>query len=73
MNDKLKEFKPTSWSIDNKTSIFVLVIIITVFGLISYNNLPKERVPDIIIPTIFVSTPYPGNSPSDIENLITGL
>jgi len=71
MNDKLKEFKPTSWSIDNKTSIFVLVIIITVFGLISYNNLPKERVPDIIIPTIFVSTPYPGNSPSDIENLIT--
>jgi multidrug efflux pump len=71
MKDLLKEFKPTSWSIDNKTSIFVLTVIITLTGIISYINLPKEKFPDIVIPTIYVSTVYPGTSPSDMENLVS--
>ncbi len=66
-----KEFKPTSWSIDNKTSIFVLILILTVFGLISYNSISKEQFPEIVIPTIIVNTIYPGTSPQDIENLVT--
>ena len=68
---KFKEFKPTSWSIDNKTSIYILTLFITLAGIFSYNKLPKERFPDIVIPTIFVQTIYPGSSPKDIENLIT--
>lgn len=68
---KFKEFKPTSWSIDNKTSIYILTLFITFAGIFSYNSLPKERFPDIVIPTIFVQTIYPGSSPKDIENLIT--
>lgn len=66
-----KEFKPTSWSIDNKTSIYILTIFITLAGILSYIKLPKERFPDIVIPTIYVQTIYPGSSPKDIENLIT--
>ncbi len=66
-----KEFKPTSWSIDNKTSIYILTLFITIAGIFSYNKLPKERFPDIVIPTIYVQTIYPGSSPKDIENLIT--
>jgi multidrug efflux pump len=66
-----KEFKPTSWSIDNKTSIYILALFISLAGIISYNNLPKEKFPDIVIPTIIVQTVYPGSSPTDIENLIT--
>lgn len=68
---KLKEFKPTSWAIDNKTSIYVLVFIIAIFGIISYNSVPKEQFPEVVIPTIMVNTVYPGASPEDIENLIT--
>jgi multidrug efflux pump subunit AcrB len=68
---KFKEFKPTSWSIDNKTSIYILTLFITFAGIFSYIKLPKERFPDIVIPTIFVQTIYPGSSPKDIENLIT--
>ncbi len=68
---KFKEFKPTSWSIDNKTSIYILTLFITFAGIISYIKLPKERFPDIVIPTIYVQTIYPGSSPKDIENLIT--
>jgi multidrug efflux pump len=71
MEKKFKEFKPTSWAIDNKLSIFVLAIIVSTFGLLSYLNLPKEQFPEIVIPTIMVNTVYPGTSPSDIENLIT--
>lgn len=66
-----KEFGPTSWSIDNKTSIYILSIFISIAGIFSYNSLPKEQFPDIVIPTIIVQTVYPGSSPKDIENLIT--
>jgi len=67
----VKEFKPTSWAINNKTSIFIFTIIVIVLGISTYNSLPKEQFPDIVIPTIFVSTVYPGTSPTDMENLIT--
>ena len=71
MKGKIKEFMPTSWSIDNKTSIYVLVLIIVIFGAISYINIPKEQFPEIVIPKIIVATIYPGTSPTEIENLIT--
>ncbi len=71
LKTKIKEFKPTSWSIDNKTSIYVLAIIISIFGIFSYNSIPKEQFPEIVIPTILVNTVYSGTSPTDMENLIT--
>src|SRR5688572_9568048 len=70
MIDKLKEFKPSSWAIDNRTSIYILTIIITLAGLATYNALPKENFPDIVVTQIFVSTVYPGTSPEDMENLV---
>jgi multidrug efflux pump len=71
MKDLQKEFKPSSWSIDNKTSIFVLTAIITLIGIWSYNSIPKESFPEIKIPKIFISTIYPGTSPANMENLVT--
>jgi multidrug efflux pump len=66
-----KEFKPSSWSIDNKTAIYIFTIIITLFGIYSYNSLPKESFPDIVVPKFFISTVYAGNSPTNIENTVT--
>ncbi|MBA3704682.1 MAG: efflux RND transporter permease subunit, partial [Bacteroidetes bacterium] len=66
-----KEFKPSSWAIDNKISIYVLTFFIVVFGIKSYNSLPKESFPDIVVPTIYINTPYLGNTPTNIENLVT--
>lgn len=68
---KLKEFFATSWAIDNKVSIYVLTIIITTLGLLSYMSIPKEQFPEIVVPTILVNTVYPGTSPEDMENLVT--
>ncbi len=71
MSTQFKEFKPTSWAIDNRTSAYLLILIITLFGIINYNSVPKEQFPEIIIPTIIVSSIYPGTSPTDMEGLIT--
>ena len=71
MSEKFKEFKPTSWAINNKTSIYVLTLMLVLFGWMSYKALPKEQFPDLVIPTFIVSTIYPGTSPTDIENLVT--
>ncbi|TSJ37265.1 efflux RND transporter permease subunit [Mucilaginibacter corticis] len=71
MKDLNKEFGPSSWAIDNKTAIYVLIFLITVLGLVSYNNLPKENFPDIAQSKVFVSTPYIGQSPQNIELLVT--
>lgn len=71
MQDTEKEFKPSSWSIDNKTSIYILTIIITIVGLLSYINLPKEQFPEVKFPSILVTTIYPGTSPTDMEKLVT--
>ncbi len=68
---KVKEFFATSWSIDNRTSIYVLTVIITMLGIMSYISIPKEQFPEIVIPTIIVNTVYPGTSPEDMENLVT--
>ena len=66
-----KEFKPSSWAIDNKTSIYILTIIITLGGILAYQSLPKESFPDIVVPTIYINTINGGNSPTNIENTIT--
>ncbi len=66
-----KEFGLSALSVDNKTTVFVLAIIIFIGGLAAYNAMPKESFPDIVTPEIYVSTAYPGNSPLDIEKLIT--
>lgn len=69
--DKMKEFKLTSWAVNNKTAVYIITILITLYGLYKFNTLPKEQFPDIVVPTISVATVYFGNSPNDIENLVT--
>lgn len=71
METKHKEFKITSWAIDNKLSTYVLLSIIVIFGIMNYISIPQEQFPELVIPTIIVNSIYPGTSPSDMENLIT--
>ncbi|HLP13961.1 MAG TPA: efflux RND transporter permease subunit [Flavobacteriales bacterium] len=68
---KIKEFFASTWAIKNKTSIYILTIIIVFWGIRSYNALPKEQFPEIVVPQFYISTIYPGTSPSNIENTVT--
>jgi len=71
-NDKSwREFKLTTLALNNKSTVFLLALIILVFGLIGYTTMSRETFPEVVIPNIFVKTIYPGNPPIDIENLIT--
>lgn len=71
MKDIKKEFFASTWSINNRTTIFILTIAITLVGIATYIGLPKESFPEIVIPKIFVQTIYPGTSPANMENLVT--
>jgi len=66
-----KQFKPTSWSVTNKTAMYLIIIFCSVWGIIRFTSTPKESFPDIVIPTIYIQTIYVGNSPKDVENLVT--
>lgn len=69
--DKKRQFSLSSFAVDNGTSIFILTLMILIFGLQSYNRMPKEQFPDVKWPTVYINTPYFGNSAADIENLVT--
>ncbi len=71
MQDTEREFKPTSWAIDNKVSIYVAIVLICLAGIWTYNKLPKESFPEVVFPQIYVLTIYQGAPPEDVENLIT--
>jgi len=66
-----KNFKPTTWAINNTSTVYIIGLFLVIGGLMSYLSLPKEQFPEVVLPTIYVGTPYPGTSPTDIENLIT--
>lgn len=70
-NTHHKEFGLSSLAIGNKITVFVITFIILFGGVMSYLSMPRENFPEVIIPEIYVGTPYPGNSPLDIEKLIT--
>ena len=46
IKEKFKEFKPTSWSITNKTSIYLVMLFISLGGIYQFLTLPKEQFPE---------------------------
>ena len=57
----------TNLALDNRISVLVLMVLIIILGVGSYINLPKESYPEVEIPTVYVGTVHPGNSPVDME------
>ena len=66
-----KEFLFSSWAIDHKTVIYVIMGIFLILGVSSYINMPRESFPEINDTKVFVSTVFPGNTAEDIERLVT--
>jgi len=48
-----------------------MILVISFTGLKAYNSIPREAAPDIQIPLLIISIPFPGASPEDVESLIT--
>ena len=67
----VRDFWLSSFAIDNRISVFVIMFLIMVMGVSSYMSMPKENYPEIKIPRVYIGTAYPGNAPLDMENLVT--
>ncbi|MEP0367281.1 MAG: efflux RND transporter permease subunit [Cyclobacteriaceae bacterium] len=66
-----KQFGLTTFSLNNRTTVYIVTLLVVVIGLLSYVTLPKESFPEISQPIVYVGAPHPGNSPVDMENLVT--
>ncbi len=58
------------WAAARARMVIAFVILSLAAGWIAYFGLPKEGSPDIDIPALFVSVPFPGISAEDSEKLI---
>ena len=68
---KIKEFIFSSWAIEHRTVIYVIMAIFFILGISSYFSMPREAFPEINDTKVFVSTIYPGNTAEDIERIVT--
>lgn len=69
--ETFKEFTATSFAVDHRTSIVVLLVIIALMGTLSYRTTPKESFPELAVPIVAINTIYPGVSPADVESQVT--
>ncbi|MEY4572405.1 MAG: hypothetical protein RLZ10_1644, partial [Bacteroidota bacterium] len=61
----------TELSIKRPSFIIVIFTILIGGGLISYNQLSYELLPDFSPPILTVTTTYPGASPATVENQVS--
>lgn len=56
-----------------KRPVFIVMIILSIItlGIIGYNRLPVDLLPNVEYPNLVVMTQYPGASSAEIETLIT--
>ncbi|NPA43744.1 MAG: efflux RND transporter permease subunit [Chlorobi bacterium] len=66
-----QEFGLTNFALRSYNTVKVLIAILVVGGLAAYIGMPRESLPTVAAPEVFVTTAYPGNSAEDIEQLIT--
>ncbi|MGC9417558.1 MAG: efflux RND transporter permease subunit [Rhodovulum sp.] len=58
------------WAASRARMVVAFVILSIVAGTLAYIELPKEGEPDIEIPALFISVPFPGISAEDAEKLL---
>lgn len=71
------EFKPElrktwlNFFVTNFRVVVLLIALVSMWGIYSFNALPRESNPEVKIPIAVVTTVYPGVGPTDIEELVT--
>jgi multidrug efflux pump subunit AcrB len=58
----------TRTSINQPVFATMVMAALVVLGAVSYRLLPVEQMPEINMPVVFISVPYPGASPEAIES-----
>jgi HAE1 family hydrophobic/amphiphilic exporter-1 len=63
--------KLISFSIRRPVSVFIFAVAAVVFGMVAFNRLATDLLPDITYPSLTVQTRYEGAAPVEVESLIT--
>jgi multidrug efflux pump len=58
------------WAADHARMVLAFVAMTLVLGALAYTGLPKEGEPDIEVPALIISVPFPGISAQDSETLL---
>lgn len=66
-----KSMKIIDLSINNRTGVVVLTLLLIIAGAAAYITIPKEANPSVEIPMYIITTIYPGIGPADMESLVT--
>lgn len=61
--------KIAKFFIDQFEMAVLIILLVLSIGTFGFLALPKESLPEIILPTITIRGVYPGASPEDVENL----
>ncbi len=56
-----------SLSVQKAITVFMIVIAVSIFGIVSYTRLTTDLFPSVNIPFAVVVTTYPGATPEDVE------
>lgn len=63
--------KLVQFSISRPVTITMIMVAAVVFGLVAFDRLPINLLPDISYPTLTIRTEYEGAAPSEVEYLIS--
>ena len=66
-----KSFGISTWAVNNKITVYVIMALIFIAGVMAYLTMPRESFPEVVIKQIFVSSVFPGNTAEDVEKFIT--
>jgi multidrug efflux pump len=70
MSDDTKGFAVSTWAVNNRKTVFLIIAIILFGGMTAYQNMPKENFPELQIPEIYVGIAKPGSSPQYMSEKI---
>ncbi len=73
MENENKGFGLSTWAVNNRKLIFLLMAIIFIGGFAAYRSMPKEQFPEIKIPEIYIGIAKPGSSPEYMSEKIVKL
>ena len=59
------------FSLRRRVTISMCAVAVTLFGIVAFQRLPINLLPDLSYPSLTVETRLPGAAPSEVEALVT--
>ncbi len=58
-------------AVRRRVTVLMCALAMAAFGVVGYNRLPLDLLPDISYPSLTVQTDFPDTAPAEVENLVT--